>query len=85
MSATEVRKVKCPHCGESMTYLSYNFRPPKKSDDAKWETVRYIVDNGFIYNHVYEVIPDNPNGATRVAIYPENIREAKEFVLKHKK
>ena len=85
MMATEVRKANCPQCGEMMTYMSYNFRPPKKSDKAKWETVKYYALNGFFYHHVYEVIPDNPNGATRTAIYPENLRDAKEFIEKHKK
>ncbi|WP_076375828.1 hypothetical protein [Mucilaginibacter lappiensis] len=85
MIATEVRDATCPHCGKVMTYMSYNFRPPRKSDNTKWETVRYLVAHGFIYNHIYEPIPDNPNGATRTAIYPETLREAKEFVEKHKK
>jgi hypothetical protein len=85
MRATEVRKGKCPQCGEVMTRLSYHFRPPKKSDAARWRVVKFIVDNGFIYNTVYEAIPDDNNGSTRAAIYPDNLRDAKEFVEKYKK
>jgi predicted RNA-binding Zn-ribbon protein involved in translation (DUF1610 family) len=85
MRAEAVRKANCPNCNEPMTYMSYNFRPPRKSDIAKWGVVKFYVDNGFIYNHVYERIPDHPRGATRVVKYPENLREAKEFVEQHKK
>ena len=80
MRATEVREMKCTHCGQVMTRLSHSFRPPRKEDNGRWEAVAYLVKNGFTYNHVYQVIPDDPNGATRTARYPQTLREAKEFV-----
>jgi hypothetical protein len=70
-----------------MTLLSHRFRPPKKHDDKKWETVKYLIENGFYYNHVCQKIKIN-NGGVAVywdyAKYPDNIREAKEFVGKYK-
>lgn len=38
----------CSLCGKPMTLLSHRFRPPKKTDDKKWETVKYLIENGFI-------------------------------------
>ncbi|OFY12975.1 MAG: hypothetical protein A2X11_11550 [Bacteroidetes bacterium GWE2_42_24] len=70
-----------------MTLLSHRFRPPKKTDDKKWETVKYLIENGFYYDHVYQKIETNCNGVTsyqNYATYPDNIRDAKEFVEKYK-
>jgi len=78
-------QIPCPKCGASMTWMPHRFRPPKKQDKEGWATVRYLVEHGFKYHHVYEVIPDDPKGASRIALYPENLRDAKEFVEKHKK
>lgn len=70
-----------------MTLLSTRFRPPKKTDDKKWETVKYLIENGFFYDHVYQKIETNINGVLsyqNYATYPDNIRDAKEFVEKYK-
>ena len=77
----------CSECGKPMTLLSHRFRPPKKTDDKKWETVKFLIENGFHYDHVYQKIETNCNGETsyqNYATYPDNIRDAKEFVEKYK-
>ena|SRR5690554_4754214 len=76
----------CPECGKPMILLPHRFRPPKKTDDKKWETVKYLIDNGFYYQHIYKEI-EIKNEVTlyqNYAAYPENIRDAKEFVEKYK-
>ncbi len=66
----------CPQCGKDMFILSHRFRPPKKGDIKKWETVKYLINNGFFYQHIL----DNNCYTT----YPENLQDAKEFVQKYK-
>ncbi|WP_281638250.1 hypothetical protein [Flavobacterium marginilacus] len=81
------RLYPCSECGKSMTLLSHRFRPPKKTDDKKWEVVQYLVENGFRYDHIYQKIETNSRGITsyqNYAEYPKNIREAKEFIEKYK-
>jgi hypothetical protein len=71
----------CPECGKPMTLLPHRFRPPKKGDDKKWEVVRFLVDNGFHYQHISD---PKTIGKTTYVMYPDNLREAKEFVIKYK-
>jgi hypothetical protein len=81
------RLYPCSECGKPMTLLSHRFRPPKKTDNKKWETVKYLIENGFNYDHVYQKEETNSNGGTSYkgyATYPENIRDAEEFVEKYK-
>lgn len=76
----------CPECGKSMTLLPHRFRPPKKAEDKKWETVKFLIYNGFYYQHIYENV-ETKNGITsyqNYIAYPENLRDAKEFVEKYK-
>ena len=80
------KDANCPDCGKPMTLLSHRFRPPKKSEDRKWETVKFLIDNGFYYQHIYEVV-ETKNGVTsyqNYAKYPDNLQDAKEFVKKYK-
>jgi hypothetical protein len=79
---SELSERACPKCGALMISMPHRFRPPRKSDEEGWRTVKYLVDNGFKYNHVYEVIPDNANKATRTVKVPSNLREAKDFLDK---
>ena len=65
----------CPDCGNSMVFLSAKFRPPKKRDNKKWEVVEFLVENGFYYESIYD---------GGYVIYPETMKEAKEFVEKYK-
>lgn len=77
----------CPECGKPMTLLPHRFRPPKKSEEKKWETVKFLIDNGFYYQHIYETVTKTINGFTKyvnLVPYPDNIRDAKEFVERYK-
>ena len=69
-----------------MTLYPHRFRPPKRSDDSKWETVRYLLENGFNYQHIHEPGESKKhiNGRDVYVEYPENLREAKEFIEKYK-
>jgi transposase-like protein len=76
----------CPECGNPMTLLPHRFRPPKKTEDKKWETVKFLIENGFYYQHINEIV-ETKNGVTKYqnyAKYPDNLRDAKEFVEKYK-
>lgn len=71
----------CPECGKSMTLLPHRFRPPKKTEDKKWEVVKFLVDNHFYYQHISD--PETIDKTVYVK-YPDNLRDAKEFVIKYK-
>jgi uncharacterized Zn finger protein (UPF0148 family) len=76
----------CPVCGQAIVVLPHRFRPPKKRAEQKWETVKYLVSKGFFYQHIRcENLPPakRPAGykVQNYVGYPENLREAKEFVI----
>ncbi|GLU51965.1 hypothetical protein Dfri01_14260 [Dyadobacter frigoris] len=76
----------CPECGKKMTLLPHRFRPPKKSEEKQWETIRFLIEKGFYFQHIYEKV-ETKNGVTsykNYVAYPDNIRDAKEFVEKFK-
>ena len=81
-----IREGNCPECGQPMTLMTHRFRPPKKDDDKKWLTLKYLDDNGFFYQHIYEEIErtDKQKIKRIKVLYPENLRDAKEFVIKYK-
>jgi predicted RNA-binding Zn-ribbon protein involved in translation (DUF1610 family) len=76
----------CPECGKPMIILPHRFRPPKKSDDKRWNTVKYLIENGFYYQHIYELqeTTGHTNRLEKFVAYPDNLRDAKEFVEKYK-
>lgn len=74
----DIREANCPECGQPMTLVSHRFRPPKKTDDKKWEVVRFYLSNGFRYQHIQD------SEYKSWVPYPEDIRGAREFVLKYK-
>ncbi len=76
------RLYPCSECGKPMIQLSHRFRPPIKTDDKKWEVVRYFVENGFYYDHVFQKMEGSV--LEGYAEYPETLRDAKEFVEKYK-
>ncbi len=80
------RVANCPDCGKPMVFLSHRFRPPKKTETQKWEVVRFLVANGFDYDHVYEKmeIIRGCKVYSSYAKYPENLGEANEFVEKYR-
>jgi ABC-type uncharacterized transport system substrate-binding protein len=65
----------CPQCKKEMVNIIYKFKPPKKIELKKWETIKYLLENGFYFQHIYE------NG--KAVKYPENINEAKIFIEKY--
>jgi hypothetical protein len=81
-----IRQGNCPECGQAMTLMTHRFRPPKKEDEKKWLTVKYLVDNGFAYQHIYEEIETkDKQKIKRINVaYPDNLRDAREFVTKYK-
>lgn len=76
----------CPNCGKKMISLPHRFRPPKITDLKKWETVKYFIENGFYYQHIYKgaETSEHYNRQQSYVEYPEYIRDAKEFVEKYK-
>ena len=79
------RLYPCPECGNPMILLPHRFRPAKKTDDEKWRTVKYLIENGFLYQHLYkETRYKNMDVPENYIDYPETLREAKEFVEKYK-
>jgi hypothetical protein len=78
----------CPQCEKPMTELNHLFQPPKQTDKKKWDVVRFLVDNGFKYYHVWETVIKNSKGEIteyqNYAKYPESMKDAKEFVEKYK-
>jgi hypothetical protein len=69
-----------------MRLLPHRFRPPKIIDNSKWDTVKFLVDNGFYYQHIYETIETNDHSIKlqNHVKYPGNLMDAKEFVEKYK-
>ena|SRR5690554_9449 len=74
------KEIICSDCGKEALLLPHRFRPPKKTDDKKWEIVHFLITNGFHYQHIYEELGNSGNFVS----YPENLREAKEFVERYK-
>jgi predicted RNA-binding Zn-ribbon protein involved in translation (DUF1610 family) len=79
--------LKCPQCGKQAIVVTHRFRPPKVDDKRKWDVVKFLIDNGFSYQHIAIYEPDR-HGIERFvayAQYPENMIDAIEFVEKYKK
>lgn len=81
------RVFKCPDCGNPTVSLSHLFQPPPKDDLKSWAVVKLLADNGFTYNHFYlktEVENGVATSFTGYAKYPDNLRDAEEFIKKYK-
>ncbi len=50
------REYPCSVCGKPMILLSHLFKPPKKTDTKLWETVKYLVENGFSCDILLKII-----------------------------
>lgn len=77
----------CPDCGEPLTMMPHRFRPPKKTEVKKWETIRFLVEHGFPFQHIYRDIKTQRDGSKTyesLVPYPENLRDAKTFVEEYK-
>jgi hypothetical protein len=65
--------------------MPHRFRPPKKTDIKKWEVVKFLIEHGFKYQHIYKDV-SLKNGIvdySNYAVYPDNMKEAKEFAEKY--
>lgn len=79
-------KYLCPNCGKEMILLPHRFRPPKTTDVKSWEVVKFLIKNGFEYQHIYENIETKATGIKvykNYVKYPENLNDAKEFVERY--
>ena len=76
----------CPECGQLRISMPHRFRPPKKSDLKKWEVIKFLVEQGFKYQHVFKdiTLKNGSEDYSNYASYPENMDEAKLFVEKYK-
>jgi hypothetical protein len=78
----------CPQCEKPMTELYHLFQPSKQSDLKKWNVVKFLVDNGFKYYHVWEQVFKNEKGeilgTANYAKYPQSMKDAKEFIELYK-
>lgn len=82
----EPSPLKCPECGNQTIIITHRFRPPKTNDKKKWEVVKFLIDNGFPYQHINIYEPDR-HGIQRLtgyASYPENMIDAIDFIEKFK-
>lgn len=77
---------KCPECGNPAIAITHRFRPPKTDDNRKWEVVKFLIDNGFPYQHItiYEADRHGIQRFAKYAQYPENMIDAIEFVEQYK-
>jgi len=82
MDYDNIRETKCPNCGGDTTLLPHRFRPPKHTDDLKWKVIKYLIANGFIFQHVFEVGAEH--SYANYVRYPETLSEARIFVEKYK-
>jgi DNA-directed RNA polymerase subunit RPC12/RpoP len=70
---------KCPNCGGKAVIFNHKFRPPKQNDLDKCGLIKFLSDNGFVYQHVFLQVDE---GSLAEAPYPKNLKEAKSFVKK---
>ena len=75
MDMKNLRESLCPDCGVKMIKVNHKFKPPKKSEIKKWEVVKFLLENGFIYQHIY----DNSDKKPPYLEYPEDLKNAIEF------
>ena len=71
---------RCPQCNAEMINVDYKFKAPKKDDIKRWEIIKYLLGNGFYFQHIYR---DDDYINAELVKYPQNIREAKIFVEKY--
>lgn len=69
----------CPHCGGPAHNLGRHFKAPAADDRAQWAKVRFLVEHGFPFQHVYD-----PAHGRRPVPYPETLKEARAFVQQYR-
>jgi hypothetical protein len=76
---------KCQECGGRYVYSNHKFRPPKRTDLKAWKVVKYLIENGFNYQHVNDkYVKLRQYGYYTYAEYPNTMQQAKEFVVRFK-
>ena len=75
MDYDDIISRSCPQCQNEMINVDYKFKAPKKYYIKKWTIIKYLLENGFYFQHIYE-----NNKAVK---YPENMKDAKIFVEKY--
>ena len=73
-------KMECPICKGTTFNLGRHFKAPKRSDDAQWKKVAFLIEHGFLFQKIRPI----PNSYDSVP-YPKTLAEAKEFVVKYEK
>ncbi len=68
----------CPNCGGTSHNFERHFKAPKKTDNKQWEKVKFLFENGFNFQKIY----DQSKSGERVP-YPETMEQAQEFVVKY--
>jgi hypothetical protein len=66
---TDFRTRTCPECKEQMYFVNHKFRPPKKSNEKSWAIVKFLIVGEYDFRSTY-------------LSYPENLKEAEEFIEK---
>jgi len=74
--------MECPICKGASVNLGRHFKPPKKTDNAQWKKVEYLIEHGFFFQTIYERRDDTGDYK---ASYPKTLAEAKDFVVKYKR
>jgi DNA-directed RNA polymerase subunit RPC12/RpoP len=64
---------KCPHCGERAVCVGRHFKPPRRANKKQWDKVRFLIQEGFPFQHVRSVVP--VSGRARVLARRARARE----------
>ncbi len=73
------KQLPCIECGGVSYNYGRHFKAPKKSDKKQWDKIRFLHEHGFRFHKIrigsghHDVVP-----------YPENMDQAREFVVKYK-
>ena len=70
-------ELTCPNCGGISHNFGRHFKAAKKTDKKQWAKIKFLYDNGFHFQKIY----DQDNGGLQIA-YPDTLKQAKEFVIK---
>ena len=83
---TNIKIGDCPECSSPMHFINHKFRPPKKHDKKAWKVVKFLISEGFTFQHIYtdgnSEYSKSPNN--NYTEYPKTMHEAIEFVKKHR-
>lgn len=85
-NSTKEKNYNCSQCGKEMILLPHRFRPPKKTEEKKWQTIEFLIQNGFYFQHIFDPKEDIKNlcpKTKKYVEYPQNLREAIDFVEKY--